>query len=141
MRNFYHSYKFCTLTISFSEIWPRQILLKITVCAVRLRNVLNTSLRLANKNSLTWSYVMKTPWRYARYALQDVWKTSWRQLEDVLKTSWRTSWRCLEDVLKTSWRCLEDVFVRHLKTSWKRPHQDEYLVSSQCILQIIQNFC
>ena len=82
--------KFCTLTINFSEVWPRWILLYTTVFAVRLANMLNTSQRLVDKNSWTWWYVFKTSWR----CLQDVFA---RRLEDVLKTSWR----CLEDALKT----------------------------------------
>ena len=75
--------------------------------------MLNTSRKRANKNNLTWWYVLKTPWRYlcktSSRCFEDVWKTSWRCLEDIFG-------RCLEDVLKTYWRFLEDV----LKTSWKR---------------------
>ena len=74
-----------------------------------LRNVLNTSRRRVNKNSLTWWYVLKTSWRY-------LCKTSWRCLEDVLKTPWRG----LEGVLKTSWRHLEDA----LKRFWRRFEHD-----------------
>ena len=52
-------------------------------------------------NSLTWWYVLKTPWRYLC----------------------KKSWRCLEDVLKTSWRCLADVFARRLKNVLKTPRR------------------
>ena len=54
---------------------------------MRLRNMLNTSRSLVNKNSLTWWYLLKASWRH-------LYKTSWRCLEDVFA-------RCLEDVLKT----------------------------------------
>ena len=112
------------------------------VFAVRLTNMLNTSQRLVNKNSLTWWYVFKTSWRclqdvFARRLedvlarrLEDVLKTSWRRLENVLKTSWRRMAKTNILVLtKTSWRCLEDVFWRRMinknifvfiKTSWRR---------------------
>ena len=93
MKSFYHLSKFCTLTINFLEVWPRWILLQTTVFALRLTNMLSTSQRLVNKNSLTWSYVFKTSWR----CLQDVFA---RRLEDVLKTF-------LQDVLKTSWRRMD----------------------------------
>ena len=126
MKIFYHSCKFCTLTMNFSEVRPRLILLQTTVFAVRLTNMLNTSQRLVNKNSLTWWFVFKTSWR----CLQDVFA---RRLEDVLKTFWRR----LEHVLKTSWKRLEDVFWRRMsnknifvfiKKSWRRFHQDECLL-------------
>ena len=110
MRNFYHSCKLCTLTINFSEVWSRQILLWITVFAVRLRKVLNTSRRLVeyvSTNDLTLWYVLKTSWR-------DLCKTSWRRLEDIFKTSRRD----LEDVLKTfcktSWKGFEEVLIWNL---------------------------
>ena len=113
------------------------MLLYITVLAVRLRNVLNNSSRLANKNSLTWWYVLKTSWRYfckkswrclgddlntssedvLKTFLQDVFKTFWRRLKDVFA-------RHLEDVLKTSWKRLEDV----LKTSWRRMAKTSILI-------------
>ena len=110
LRNFYHSCKFCTLTKNFSKVWPRQILLHITIFAVRLRNVLNTSRRLVYKNSLTWWNVLKTSWRH-------LWKTSWRCLEDIFKTSQRR----LENVLKTSWRRMARTNILVLiKTSWRR---------------------
>ena len=119
MRKFYLSCKFCTLTIILSEVvLPGHIAFQIIVFGKeRLRNVLNTSQRRVNKNSLTWWYALKTSWRY-------LCKTSWRHLEDVLKmffkTSWRrlgkTSWRCVEDLSKTSSKRLED----SLKMSWRR---------------------
>ena len=86
----------------------------------RLRNVLNASQRRVNKNSSTWWYVLKTPWRY-------LCKTSWRRLEDVLRTFLKTSWRLFEDVIKISWRRLEDV----LKTYG----QDEYMGLDQYVLK------
>ena len=112
------------------------------VFAVHLTNMLNTSQRLVNKNSLTWWYVFKTSWRclqdvFAR-RLEDVLKTSWRRLEDVLKTFLqdvlKTSWRRMAKtnilvLTKTSWIRLEDVFWRRtinknifvfIKTSWRR---------------------
>ena len=79
----------------------------------RLRNVLNTSRRRVNKNSLTWWYALKTSWRY-------LYKTSWRRFEDVLKMSWRR----FEDVLKTSSKRLEDVWPRRIYCSWPRSLED-----------------
>ena len=97
MRNVYLSRKFCALTITvFAKECPR--------------NVLNTSPRRVNKNSLTWWYVLKI-------SLQDVLKTSWRCLEEVFA-------RRLEDVLKTSWRHLEDVWPRRIYLSWPRRVED-----------------
>ena len=134
MRKFYLSCKFCTLTIILSEVvLPGHIAFQIIVFGKeRLRNVLNTSQRRVNKNSLTWWYFLKTSWRY-------LCKTSCRRLEDVLKTffktSWRrlckASWRCLENVLKTSWRCLEDVFARRLENVLKTSWQDVLETSSE----------
>ena len=141
MRNFYHSCKFCTLIINLAELWPWQILLYITVFAVRLRNLLNASPRCLNKDNLTWWYVLKIFWRHlckmSLRCLGDVLKASSKRLEDVLKmflqdvlktfwrrlgkTTWRclqvfkTSWRRFEDFLKTFWRFLEDI----LKMSWR----------------------
>ena len=105
MKSFYHPCKFCTLTINSLEVWPRQILLQITVFAVPLRNVLNTSQRLVNKNSLTWWYDLKMSWRYL---------------------SNKTSWRCLEDVLKSPWRRLKDVWPRRIYCSWPRRLEDVF---------------
>ena len=121
MRSFHHCCKFCTLTINFSKVWPRQILLWITIFAERLRNVLNTSRTLVYKNSLTWSYALKTSWK----RLEDIFE---RRLEDVLKMSWRCFEEILRRLAKTSWRRLEDLWSRRrprrlnqdeLKTSWK----------------------
>ena len=111
--------------------------LLITVFTVRLRNVLNTSWRLVNKNSLTWWHVLKTFWRH-------LCKTSWRCLEDVFARSLEEvfkmsgqdilnmSWRPLQNVLETSWRCLEDVFTRRLedvlKTTWRRMAKTNILI-------------
>ena len=82
MINFCHTCKFSTLTINFSEVWPRQIL--------DLEKQLNQMIRLEN--------VLKT-------SLQDVLKMSSKSLEDVLKISWRR-------FCKTSWRRFEDVFIK-----------------------------
>ena len=87
MINFCHTCKFSTLTINFSEVWPRQIL--------DLEKQLNQMIRLEN--------VLKT-------SLQDVLKMSSKSLEDVLKTSWR----CLEDLLKTFLQDVLKTFWRRL---------------------------
>ena len=90
-----------------SEVWPMQTPLQITVFAVRLKNVLNTSWGQVNKNSLTWWYVLKTSWRH-------ICKMSWKRLEDVLKTF-------LQDVLKTSWKRMAKTNILVLtKKSWRR---------------------
>ena len=129
MKIFYHSCKFCTLTMNFSEVRPRLILLQTTVFAVRLTNMLNTSQRLVNKNSLTWWFVFKTSWRclqdvFAR-RLEDVLKTFWRRLEHVLNTSWRR----LENVLKTS---SEDVWVIRIYSSSSRSLEDVFIKTNVC---------
>ena len=102
--------------------------------------MLNASRRSVNKNTLTWWYVLKTPWIYLcktsvrrledvlktsvrrledvlKTFLEDVWKTFWRRLDDALKTSWKR----LQNALKTSWSCLEDVWLRRIliKPSWR----------------------
>ena len=67
MRNFYLSWKFCTLTIT---VFGKEC----------LRNVLNTSRRGVNKNSLTWRYVLKTSWRrMAKTNILVLTKTPWRR--------------------------------------------------------------
>ena len=131
-------------------MWPRWILLQAVVFAVRLTNILNTSQRLVNKNSLTWwlrlqNVLKMSSRRICETSWRRLGKTSWRCLEDFLKTSskrledvikmylrdvLKTFWRRLEDVLKTcwrrlaSWRCVEDV----LKTSWRRMDKTNILV-------------
>ena len=88
---FYRTYEFSTMTINFSEVWPRQILDlgKQFNLMIGLKNVLKIS-------------------------LQDVFKTSWRRLEDALKTS-------MQDVLKTSRRRRAKTNILVLvKTSWRR---------------------
>ena len=66
MKNFYLSWKFCTLTIT---VFGKEC----------LRNVLNTSRRRVNKNSLTWWYVLKTSWRrMAKTNVLVLTKTPWR---------------------------------------------------------------
>ena len=151
MRNFYHSGKFCTLIINFSELWPRQILLLITVFGLRFRNVLKQSQRHLENVLTRTDKLNDTLWTglediFAR-RFQDVFKMSWKRLEDVLntflqdvlKTFWRrlenisarhledvlkTSWKRLENVLETSSRCLEDVFARRLEDILKTSWQD-----------------
>ena len=145
MRNFCHS---CTLTINFSEVWPRcEIFLQITVFAVRLRNVLNTSRRVVNKDNLTWWYVLKTSWRH-------LCKTSWRHLEDVLKTYGQDQyigfdqdvlkksseddfWRCKTKanifvLIKMSWRRLKEVFWRRIRKISSRCFQDVFFKTNVC---------
>ena len=127
MRNFCHSFKFCTLTMNFWNVWPRQINLMI-----RIENVLKTSLQDLLK--LSWrrlENVLKMFWRcledifprrlenFLAKRLEDVWKTflqdvllkmfsrrlgmmSWRHLEDVLKTYPDEYISLDQDVLKTS---------------------------------------
>ena len=122
MRSFYHICKFSTLTINFSEVWPRQIfdLGKQFNLMIRLENVLKTSLKV----------VLKTFWRYLedisarrredvlKTFLQDVLKTSSKRLEDVLKTYDQGEYIGLDqDVLKTS---SEDVWLRGICSSWWR---------------------
>ena len=65
---------FSTLTINFSEVWPRQIL--------DLGKQFNLMIRLENVLKISLQDVLKMSWR----RLEDVFKTSWRRLEDVLKT-------------------------------------------------------
>ena len=118
LANFVHL-PYISQKCDLSESFCRQ-----TIFAVRLTNMLNTSQRLFNKNSLAWWYVFKTSWRclqalFAR-RFENVLKLSWRRLEDVLA-------RRLEDALKMSWKRLEDV----LKTYG----QDEYIGLNQDVLK------
>ena len=89
-----------------------------------VKYVSKTPGRLANKNSLTWWYVLKTSWRFLKdifaRRLENVLKTSSRRLEDVLKMF-------LQDVLKMSRRRLEDVSLRWIYWSWSRRLQDASL--------------
>ena len=130
-----HTCKFSALTISFSEMWPRQILELGKQFNLMIRNMIQNILKAPLQD------VVKMYWR----RLEDVLKTSWRRLEnvlnvfaDVLKISWqevlKMSWRphhC-KNVFKTSWRCIEDVFARRfenvLKTSWRRMAKTNILV-------------
>ena len=122
MRNFYLSFKFCTLIINLSVL-PRQIPRQITVFGKEhLRNVSSNSRRRVNKKSLTWWYVFKTPWIYLD-------KTSWKCVEDVLKTYGQDKYIGLDqDVLKTS---SEDVRLRRTYLSWSRRLQDILKMSSK----------
>ena len=89
MGNFYHTCRYSTLTIKFSEVWPRQIIYlgKQFYLMKRLENILKTSLQNVLKKSC----------------------------QDVLKMSWRL----LQNVLKTSSKRLEDVFARRLEDGIK----------------------
>ena len=134
-RNFYHPFKFSTLIINFSEVWPRQILDlgKQFNLMIRLENVLKTSWRrMAKTNILVliktswrchvdvfWRQRGKTPSRRfhqdecLKTFLQYILKTYWKRLEDVLKTYAQDKYIGLDqDVLKTSSR-------RFLKTKSK----------------------
>ena len=103
MSNFCHCFKFCTLTMNFWNVWPRQINLMI-----RLENVLKTSLQ----------DLLKLSWR----RLQNVLKTSWKCFEDVLKTFF-------QDVFKTFWfwRRIENVLAKRLEDFLKTFLQDVLL--------------
>ena len=105
MQNVYHTCKFSTLTIDFSELWPRQIL--------DLGKQFNLMIRLENILKISFQDVLKMSWR----CLEDVFE---RRLEDVLKPSWR----CLENVLKTSSERLENVWARRIHWSWSRGLED-----------------
>ena len=98
---------FSTLTINFSEVWPRQILelAKQFNLMIPLQNILKASLRMS--------------WKRLCRPFGDVFKTSWRRLG-------KTSWRRLENVLKTSWRRLEDVWPRGIYWSWSRRLEDVF---------------
>ena len=100
-----HTCKFSALTISFSEMWPRQILELGKQFNLMIRNMIQNILKAPLQD------VVKMYWR----RLEDVLKTSWRRLENVLKTFLQTSWRRVEDVLKISWQEV-------LKMSWRRHH-------------------
>ena len=111
MRNFDHACKFSTLTINFSEVWPRQILFNLMI---RLENVLISR------------YLCKTSWR----CLENVFA---KRLEDVLKmygqdeyigldqdVFWRRKAKANIFVLiKTSWRRLQDIFWRRRRKTSK----------------------
>ena len=107
MRNFYRTCKFSTLTINFSEVWPRQILdlVKQFNLMIRLENVLKISLQ----------DLLKMSWRR-------VCKTSWRRFENFLKTYGQDEYiRLDQDVLKT-----EDIWVRRLYSPWSRRLEDVF---------------
>ena len=114
MRNFYHSSKFWTLTINFSEVWPRQ-----TVLAVGLRYVSKDVFKLCYQE------------QFNLIDLENVLKTS---LQDVLKISWRhfykISWKHLQDVFwrgmsKTNMFVLKTFEYVRLKDVLKTPSEDE----------------
>ena len=116
----YHTFRFSTLTINFSEVWPRQILElgKQFNLMIRLRNILKASLQdvLQGYFKMFWRRII----RLNRLTSSRI----WRCLEDVFADVLKMSWRRLHNILKTSWRCLEDVFARRLdevfKMFWRR---------------------
>ena len=131
MRNFYHTCKISTLTINFSEVWPRQI--------VDLGKQFNLMKRLEKVWRHIWKTsskrlgdVLKTSWKRLEDVmarrLGDVLKTSWKRLEAVLKTYGQDQYISLDqDVLKTS---SEYLWVRRTYSSWSRRLQDAFKTSS-----------
>ena len=105
MIKFCHTCRFSTLTINFSEVWPRQIL--------DLEKQLNRMIRLENVLKTSLQDILKIPSK----SLEDVFKTSWRCLEDFLKTF-------LQDVLKMFWRrlhqdkCLLGLLSQIIPRNW-----------------------
>ena len=105
MIKFCHTCRFSTLTINFSEVWPRQIL--------DLEKQLNRMIRLENVLKTSLQDILKMPSK----SLEDVFKTSWRCLEDFLKTF-------LQDVLKMFWRrlhqdkCLLGLLSQIIPRNW-----------------------
>ena len=117
---FYHTYKFSTLTINFSEVWPKQIL--------DLSKQFNLMVRLENVLKISLQDVLEMSWRRLKDALktflQDVLKKSRRRLEDVWPRQIYWSWsRRLEDVLKTF---SEDLWVRWIYSFWSRHLEDVF---------------
>ena len=101
MRNFYQSCK-------YSEVWPRQILLYITVLLTsqkRAENVSTTYQQEQFNLIICYENALKT-------SLQDFLKMSWRRIEDVLK-------KFLQDVLKRFWKRPKDVLARRLRNVLK----------------------
>ena len=139
MRNFCHSCKFCTLTISVINADPSIDNRFWSTCQKRFDYVSKKSRKRVNRTTsliIRLEYVLKMSWR----CLEDIFagrlenflNTSWKHLRkaswrclDVLKTFLqdvlKTSWRRLENVLKTSWRCMTRTNILVLiKTSWRR---------------------
>ena len=80
------------------------------------QDVLKTSWRhlekLVNKNSITWWYVLKAPWKRSGFLRpQGIFKTSSRLLQDVLQ-------KLFQDIFKTSWRRLQNVFKTSSEDVW-----------------------
>ena len=73
--------------------------------------MLNASQRPVNKNSLTWSYVLKTSSR----CLEDVFQDKTYSQDEYIGLD--------QDVLKT---CSEDVRLRRTYSSWSRRLQDVF---------------
>ena len=140
MGNFYHTCKFSTVTINFSELWARQIL--------HLYKKFNLMVRLGNVLKTSFQDVLKMSWRRVQKDLKISWRcledVSARRLEELLQTSWqdvlKTSWRRLENVLMTSWRRMAKTNMLVLiKTSSRRLlktyDQDKYICLNQDILK------
>ena len=121
MRNFYHTDKFSTVTINFSEVWPRHILDlgKQFNLMMLFENILKSSLKTSSR-CLENVFAIR---------LEDVFKASW---QDVLKMSRRR----LECVFETSWRCLEYVFARRVEDVLARRLEDEYIGLDQDVLKM-----
>ena len=121
----YHTCRFSSLTINFSEVWPRQIfeLRKqfnlMTPCKTSWRSLEDI---FADVLKTSWQEVLKMTW-------QDVLKTSWRRLEDEWLRWIHWSWsRRLEDILKTS---SEGEWLRRIYSSWSRRLEDVFKTSSE----------
>ena len=114
MRNFYHSCKFCTLTINFSDVWPSVGNCLCSTFQKRVEIFSNTYLQ--------------EPFSLMIH-LENALKTS---LQDVLKMSWRR-------FCKASWRRFEDIFAKRLenflKTSWRRMTRTNILVLTKTYLR------
>ena len=131
MRNFCHSCKFCTLTISVINADPSIDNRFWSTCQKRFDYVSKKSRKRVNRTTsliIRLEYVLKMSWR----CLEDIFAG---RLENFLNTSWKhlrkASWRCLDvlktflqDVLKTSWRRLEDVWPGRIYWSWSRRLED-----------------
>ena len=144
MRNFHHTWKFSTLTINFSEVWPRQIL--------DLGKQFTLMIRLENSFARRFEDVLKAYWgriqNILKTSLRHLSKTSWRclegvfarRLENVLKRSWRRMVKTnLLVLIKTSWRRLENVLRGRRRKTSSRRLQDNFIKTNVCwdMLRII----
>ena len=124
MGNFYHTCKFSTVTINFSELWARQIL--------HLYKQFNLMIRLGNVLKTSFQDVLKMSWRRVQKDLKISWRcledVSARRLEDLLQTSW-------QDVLKTSWKRLDDFLKTYGKDEYVGLDKDVFKTSSRRLLK------